>query len=62
MSVRNDCKGSRLIRGAALALALEPGSAGVQVTIPPSPGTNQDFLAIEFGLPDTIFRNGFETP
>ncbi len=26
-----------------------------------SPGTNQDFLAIEFGLPDTIFRDGFES-
>jgi uncharacterized delta-60 repeat protein len=24
------------------------------------PTSNQDFLAIEFGLPDTIFRNGFE--
>jgi uncharacterized delta-60 repeat protein len=24
------------------------------------PTTNQDFLSIEFGLPDTIFRNGFE--
>ena len=24
------------------------------------PTTNQDFLAVEFGLPDTIFRNGFE--
>ena len=23
--------------------------------------TNQDFLAIEFGLPDTIFRHGFDT-
>jgi uncharacterized delta-60 repeat protein len=26
-----------------------------------SPTTNQDFLAIEFGLPDTIFRHGFDT-
>jgi len=28
-----------------------------------SPGMNpnQDFLAVEFGLPDTIFRDGFET-
>jgi uncharacterized delta-60 repeat protein len=25
-------------------------------------GVDQDFLAIEFGLPDTIFRDGFETP
>jgi len=24
------------------------------------PTTNQDFLAVEFGLPDTIYRNGFE--
>jgi uncharacterized delta-60 repeat protein len=24
-------------------------------------GTDQDFLAVEFGLPDTIFRHGFET-
>jgi hypothetical protein len=62
MSIRNDRKDSRLSRGAALALALEPNSAGAQVTSPPSPGTHQDFLAIEFGLPDTIFRNAFETP
>jgi uncharacterized delta-60 repeat protein len=27
-----------------------------------SPATAQDFLAIEFGLPDTIFRDGFEGP
>jgi uncharacterized delta-60 repeat protein len=26
-----------------------------------SPSTNQDFLAIEFGLPDTIFRHGFDS-
>jgi len=26
-----------------------------------SPGTNGDFLAIEFGLPDTIFRHGFDS-
>jgi uncharacterized delta-60 repeat protein len=26
-----------------------------------SPTTNQDFLAVEFGLPDTIFRHGFDT-
>jgi uncharacterized delta-60 repeat protein len=24
------------------------------------PTTNQDFLVVEFGLPDTIYRNGFE--
>jgi len=24
--------------------------------------TAQDFLAVEFGLPDTIFRHGFDTP
>lgn len=35
MSTRNDRKDSRLTRGAALALALEPDSAGAQVTIPP---------------------------
>ncbi len=27
-----------------------------------APTTNQDFLAVEFGLDDTIFRNGFELP
>jgi uncharacterized delta-60 repeat protein len=26
-----------------------------------APTTNQDFLAVEFGLPDTIFRHGFDT-
>lgn len=26
-----------------------------------SPMTNQDFLAVEFGLPDTIFRHGFDS-
>ena len=26
------------------------------------PAVDQDFLAIDFGLPDTIFRNGFEVP
>ena len=25
-------------------------------------GCDQDFLAVEFGLPETIFRHGFETP
>jgi hypothetical protein len=24
-------------------------------------GVDQDFLVVEFGLPDTIFRHGFET-
>lgn len=26
-----------------------------------APTTNQDFLAVEFGLPDTIFRHGFDS-
>jgi uncharacterized delta-60 repeat protein len=26
------------------------------------PFTNRDFLVLDFGLPDTIFRNGFEVP
>jgi hypothetical protein len=26
------------------------------------PDTARDFMAIEFGLPDTMFRNGFESP
>jgi uncharacterized delta-60 repeat protein len=26
------------------------------------PSTNRDFMVLEFGLPDTIFRNGFESP
>jgi uncharacterized delta-60 repeat protein len=26
------------------------------------PSTNRDFMVLEFGLPDTIFRNGFEVP
>ena len=26
-----------------------------------SPAGNGDFLAIEFGLPDTIFRHGFDS-
>ncbi|MET0230809.1 MAG: hypothetical protein ABW186_07765, partial [Rhodanobacteraceae bacterium] len=26
-----------------------------------APGSNGDFLAIEFGLPDTIFRHGFDS-
>jgi hypothetical protein len=32
------------------------GSSGSAAVNP-----DQDFLAVEFGLPDTIFRNGFET-
>jgi hypothetical protein len=27
-----------------------------------APGTNQDFPAVGFGLPDTIFRHGFKVP
>jgi len=30
-------------------------------TAAPGMNPNQDFLAVEFGLPDTIFRHGFET-
>ncbi len=26
------------------------------------PSTDRDFMVLEFGLPDTIFRNGFEAP
>jgi hypothetical protein len=26
------------------------------------PFTNRDYMVLEFGLPDTIFRNGFEAP
>jgi uncharacterized delta-60 repeat protein len=26
------------------------------------PDTTRDFMAVEFGLPDTMFRNGFESP
>jgi uncharacterized delta-60 repeat protein len=31
-------------------------------TAAPGVNPNQDFLAMEFGLPDTIFRDGFESP
>ena len=27
-----------------------------------TPDTTRDFMAVEFGLPDTMFRNGFELP
>jgi uncharacterized delta-60 repeat protein len=27
-----------------------------------TPDTTRDFMAVEFGLPDTMFRNGFESP
>jgi uncharacterized delta-60 repeat protein len=44
----------------AFGLAAETGGTRLWAVGTSSPTTNQDFLAVEFGMPDTIFRNGFE--
>jgi uncharacterized delta-60 repeat protein len=46
----------------AYGLATDIGGTRFWAVGTASPGSNQDFLAIEFGLPDTIFRYGFEMP
>jgi uncharacterized delta-60 repeat protein len=45
----------------AYALASDIGGARFWAVGTASPGASQDFLAIEFGLPDTLFRYGHET-
>jgi uncharacterized delta-60 repeat protein len=44
----------------AFGLAAETNGTRLWAVGTAAPTTNQDFLAVEFGLPDTIYRNGFE--
>jgi hypothetical protein len=44
----------------AYGLAADSRGARLWAVGPAVPTTNQDFLAVEFGLPDTIYRSGFE--
>jgi hypothetical protein len=58
--VKQDVSAGSTSNDAVYALATDIDGEHFWAIGTAAPGTNQDFMAVEFGLNDTIFRHGFD--